>query len=698
MGHRQHARWRVAAEALAAGLALAVVLLVLAPAEILVRIGTPITALAPVRASGVHGVEGNYGHLMRWTNGHARLRWPGRYGVDPEAVVITLAGYPGRQPDRMDVRVDGRLSRHVVPGDYGDVRVDLPAARRGPIEVGIESLTSSTAWDARDLGVRLESLRLPNRPLVDRLWMLGSGRCVLVMLLGACAWLAGIWAAGPGASVTRRRVAGAGALLAVASALANPTWPWLASWTMLPPFGVGIVSALVLARGGLRRHVAAACGTVIALACATVTAWCVAAFVDAPRFDVWEVIVLLQRQEAVGLTIADLWHPHNEHRPVVARAVMLANIALSDWNHWNELWMLLAAVGTHVLVLVRGLARDGVGGRVSTALAAIAIVTFVATPTQWENLLQGWQVTLVVGVLVASAALVLLSGGTTTWRRLGAAASLATLGTASFGSCLVVWPLGAMALWVRRQPGWTTQLLAWLVIGAVVSAAFLHGLEPNPAHPPPAPIFRSATALLRVMYGACLALALPVWYAPEVFLAQPRTIDVWLLPAVGATGLAVAAACIAVHLWRGVEPRGDRWLLPALLIGLAAAAAGVTAIGRVGFGLHALTASRYIAFSALFWVGLVWLLTVASPWRSRGARLASTLVAAVIVLAGLRAWADSRPYFESHFVGGSLARDALLRGDVGDALALFPGGPVLDERQQFLKRHRLSLFRRGAGW
>jgi hypothetical protein len=456
------------------------------------------------------------------------------------------------------------------------------------------------------------------------------------------------------------------------------------------------VSAWLLARGGHSRSIAAVAGVVVALLGSIVFAWCTAAFVDAPRYDIWEMVPLLARQDAHGLRLADLWAAHNEHRPVVARAVVLANVAWSRWNHWNELWVLLAVIAVHVLVLVAAVRRQRHAERLGTVVAVAAIVTFVATPTQWENLLHGWQVTLVAGVLGMSGAFVLLATGETSWRRLVGAAMLVFLGTAGFGSCLLGWPLGAAAIAVRRGPRWLPRLAAWVAIGTAVCVAYLYGLAPNPGHPPPAPVFRSLTAIAEVTYATCLALALPVWYFPDVFVVEPRTADVWLLPGVGAAGVVLAACLILVHLWRPEQRRAQAWLLPALLVGFAGAACGVTAVGRVAFGMHALTASRYIACTGLFWVGLVLLLTVASPFRSSRSRAAGAVVAAVVVAAGLRGWVDSRPYFDAHFVGGSLAREALLRGDVVRATALFPVAPVLDERQQYLRKRRLSLFRPGS--
>ena len=148
--------------------------------------------------------------------------------------------------------------------------------------------------------------------------------------------------------------------------------------------------------------------------------------------------------------------------------------------------------------------------------------------------------------------------------------------------------------------------------------------------------------------------------------------------------------------WRDAESRREQaWLLPALLMAFSAAACTLTAIGRVPLGLQAMTASRYIVFTVLFWIGLLMLLTVRTPYRSRAARGVSLAVASLIVAGGLRAWGDALPFMEQHYVGGVLGREALLRADWPNTGALFPVPPVLDERRQWLERHHLSLYRPG---
>ena len=134
------------------------------------------------------------------------------------------------------------------------------------------------------------------------------------------------------------------------------------------------------------------------------------------------------------------------------------------------------------------------------------------------------------------------------------------------------------------------------------------------------------------------------------------------MPAIGAAGILAALVVLFDH-WRDAESRREQaWLLPGAPHGFLRRA--VTAIGRVPLGLQAMTAGRYVVFTALFWIGLMMLLTVRTPYRSRAARGASFVRQRSSIVAGsLRAWGDALPFMEHTYVTGVLGREALLRTD-----------------------------------
>jgi hypothetical protein len=680
--------------AVIAGCALVLALALLVPAAVVIRVGEP-GGLVPPMLSGVQDAERNYGHPIRWTDGRARLRWPGRFASDPAAVVVTLAGFPGRHPDHVEVRVNGHVSRHPVTIDYTDVRVELPAHVRAPLDIAITSLTTLRPADGRPLGVRLEAVTIETRPLIQRLARVDGTAGVL--LLGGAAWLIGGWAAGVGASRTRRWRSAllAWCVVTLLAAVLAPTAMRNDTWTMALPVVLGVCIVVLLGRAGHAPVVAATCGGVLVMQGLVITTWCVSAFVDVPRWDIWDFVELLRTREARGLTLADVWAPHNEHRPSVIRVMLLANVLVSRWNHWNELWAMLAITAVHALLLVRCVARSGRPPALATVVCVAGIGALLATATQWENWLQGWQMALMIGACAISASLAWLTSGRLTWTRLVLAAACTTVACASFASCLLGWPIGALAIVVRRPARVLAKTAVWLSVGGVVTVAYVHGLARPESLPPPAPVLTSLSALAHVTYGTLLALGLPLWYAPLAFFHR-ETWDLWVMPAIGAAGIGMGLALLYGHVRDRERRRDQHWLFPALLIAFSLGACAMTAVGRVPLGLHAMTASRYVVYTVLFWIGVLMLLTVRTPWRSRAARTVCLTVATLIVCAGLRAWGDALPFMEQHHVTGVLGREALLRTDWPKTQAIFPVPPVLDERRQFLERHGLSLYRPGS--
>lgn len=679
---------------MAAGWLLGFLLIMTAPAVTVIRVGAS-GGLVPRMLAGVHDVEYHAAGPFRWTSGHARLRWEGRFGVEPAAVVVTMAGFPGSGQRSVDVSVNGRVTRHVVTDRFAEARVRLPVGTRAPLDIEITSLTTRPPADGRLLGVRLEAIAIEHPARTERLTAIRRGAGIVA--LGMVAVLAGAWAAGRGVTSGRAirgalvawSVATAAALVIAPVALPAETLPLLA------PLTIGVLATVVLARAGHAPLAACGAGLVVAVQGMVILSWCVAAFVDVPRWDIWELVPLLEKQETQGLTVGDLWAPHNEHRPTIARAVLLANVALSRWNHWNELWLILAITSAHVLLLVAALRQADRQRPMAVLVQVAGVGTFIATATQWENLLQGWQVTLVVGAAAISAAFILLSVGVLTWARIAGATVCVLIGTTGFATCLLGWPLGALAIAARRGPQWRAKVLTWSVVGCLVGVAYVYGLERPGGLPPPAPILTSLDALGRVVYGICLALAMPVWYVVSPFAETHRAARM-VLPGIGLAGLLLSATLVVMHVRDQRTRESLVWLLPSLWVVFAVAACAIAAIGRVPLGLQAMTASRYIAFTALFWVGLLQLLTVATPCRSAAGRAASLAVALVIVVAGLRAWGDSLPQFEQHHVSGVLGRDALLRADWPNTMAIYPSPPVLDQRRRYLMRRGLSLYRPGA--
>lgn len=676
---------------LAAGLLLCVLLLGTTPHVVDVDVG----GTEPLRITGAHLGELYYDRRIRWTDGRARVDWPGVLGVAPVAAEVELASFPGRAGDQIAVTVGQRVTRHTLSADWDVVAVPVPVSVAGrPFTLDLQSTTYSAPGDDRQLGVRLDRVSYVNGSLPHVLRAVVWWQALVVVLVGALCWRAGEWLGGD--AVGRPVLWGAGAL-----GLAFAALTWWRLW-LLQPSGLYALSGAAALGGSLallltrEEHVTRRLAAVVSLACAAtwlvLATWSTSHFVDVPRWDIWDVVRLIEKHYAGTLHAADFWGAHNEHRPMTARLVILPNVVLAQWNHWYELAAVMATAAVHLLLIATFVGRTQRYAARVHPLALVVVALLVFSATQWENWLRGYHVHIVIGAVAPVAALLVLSTGPSTWARLALAVALGLVGELSFGSGLVVWPLGAIAILVRRDAGWPQRLVAWVVASAVAVGLYFPGLPHRPGLSEVS--VESGFDIVRIAVGTLVSVAMPVAYLPHAF-AGPT--DVTQAAIVAGAGLAIAVSAWLLWVrWRDDTAHTCTWLFPMLLIGFGLGASLLAAMGRARMGLYALTASRYIVFSACFWVGLVLLLAMTSS-RRRQPSLPSALTLTALALAAALAWTGARPYMAADALAGSRARAALRRGDVGAAASvLYPDGPALERMRAVLLEHRLSLFRPGA--
>lgn len=676
----------------AAGLLLLVVLVGSTPSAVHVDVG----GAEPLTITGVHLGEEHYDRRIRWTDGRARVDWPGVIGIAPVVAEVELASFPGRAGDQVAFTAGQRVTRHTLSADWDVVAVPVPPTG-GPLTVDLQSPTYSAPGDDRQLGVRLDRVSLVNGSIRQVLSALVWWQALVLVLVGSLIWQCGRWlASGADDEAPRWPTAWSAGLLA----LTGLTLAWWRLW-LLQPTGLralagaallgGALVALLRREGAVSRRLAAT----VALACSAtwlvLAIWSASHFVDVPRWDIWDVVRLIEKHYAGTLQLADYWGAHNEHRPLTARLVILPTVALAHWNHWYEFGALLTAAALLLLIVARFVASTQRHAQRVHPLALVAVALLVFSTAQWENWLRGYHVHIVLGAVAPVAALLVLSRTPTTWPRLSLAAALGVLGELSFGSGLVVWPLGALAILARRGPGVAPRLAVWTIVSVVAVALYFPGLPERPGLSDVT--VGSGFEVVRIAVGALVSVAMPVVYMPQAF-AGPT--DATQAAIVAGAALAVLASAVLLwRRWRDDTTHACIWLFPMLLIGFGLGASLLASMGRARMGLYAMSASRYLVFSACFWVGFVLLLAMASPSQRR--RGPSVIALVVIGVAAAFAWTGGLPYMDADALAGRRAREALRRGDVGAAASvLYPDGPALQRMRAVLLEHHLSLFRPGA--
>ncbi|MEM6796509.1 MAG: hypothetical protein AAF725_21230 [Acidobacteriota bacterium] len=377
--------------------------------------------------------------------------------------------------------------------------------------------------------------------------------------------------------------------------------------------------------------------------------------VDVPYWDQWVLVHHLESLERGTLDVAELWAPHNEHRLLLPKALMLGLASVSGWDIRLELWVHLAfalALFAAALALMRRTAGELPGWLVALSGASIFGLA------QWHNWSWGWQSQIFLNVLLVTAGLAVLAGEGRF--RVPLAAACGAAATCSFATGLLFWPLAAPLAWRGEPRGRGLRLAAWAAASAAMIGLYLWGLPPSEE--------------MRQTLGPGASLKLFLGYV-SVYLGGS------LLPFDGRTAL-FGAPLLALPWLILAAPtllsrRRFARALPLLLwAAYGVGSAALTALGRLpAGGIGQALSSRYITISQVFWLGLFALAAGLergdfSPsrledggWRRRLRRFSAAAVALALGIGGAFGALEMRDQARER----SEIRRQILAGTVSDA-------------------------------
>jgi hypothetical protein len=408
--------------------------------------------------------------------------------------------------------------------------------------------------------------------------------------------------------------------------------------------------------------------------------------VDVPFHDQWDF--LGPEFDGRGLW-AGFWFQHGPHRQGLGALVMAALHQLTGWNLRVD-----ALAGVIIVALATGLllaATARLTGRLTAFDAAIPLMLLSVHAYDLYlgtvNLAHGPLPALLVAAFVL--ALQLPPGSA----RLGSLLAINALAVfTGFGLCLgAVTPLVlGLELWRARALPAQRPALLWALAAALGTLGlFAIGYKNQPA----AECFRfpdDQPSNYPLFMGRMMATAMGSLGARG------------LRPIMGLALLALLAGAFCWALWRVVRSKSDsRTAMAALsLTGFGLVFAGLTAVGRVCFGLEAAEASRYVIYCQLGFVGVYLLARDAAGNR----RLRWALLSAAVVFLGVKEvysagdWRQAAPWYESikrGWVACYLEREdaAGCNAIAGYPIHPSPDAAELPRKLAFLKSNRLSLFR-----
>jgi len=315
-----------------------------------------------------------------------------------------------------------------------------------------------------------------------------------------------------------------------------------------------------------------------------------------PFWDEWDFLTVYRYGTESGDLFAQLWTPFNGHYEPIPRLLFLGRDMLLRGDAIALIVACLALQGALIAIVVAALLREPAlrNSLLQHVLIATSIVLLTWT-VQMENFNWSVQITFVLPAFLAVVAIAIVS-----WRAPGvridgpivAAAVITIAACLSLGAGMAVWPaLFVVALRQRRGAQ-----AFFVTVGGLAVSLLPHWLAVEPTVTPAMVLTRPLETLLFVCR-----------YLPPLYIRDDIRVALGAL-LIGFGVIAIVHGCM----------RREGGRLADMAVGLVAfglSVALLTAMARADIGVAA--SSRYMAFSSLYWVGLLMFagsLSIAREW------------------------------------------------------------------------------------
>lgn len=411
--------------------------------------------------------------------------------------------------------------------------------------------------------------------------------------------------------------------------------------------------------------------------------------ITVPFWDHCELGRLLIRIHDQGFELASLWAPHNQHRPLTYRAVLLVNALLTGWDIRSEYIYLMGAMYGAFLLQAFALWRAGGRRNDSWYLGALAILAiFSFSPVGHNNHWWSFMIPLHFAHLFLAAALLFIAVRPSAGLYNVLSSAFCWLAAYSLSNGLIAFFVAAaISQYASREP-WrlTRRTIFWIANIVTVLAFYLPGVphEGGSVHPGP------VTMIWFVFVYLGFPLVSLIRYP---FTAQFEVPVGVITPVNGMAGILLCALA-AWLAWTLRDEIRERTASALCFIGFVLFALGsalLTAWGRAAFdsfGVANANSSRYVLFSSYLIYGILYLLM---SKRAREAlepyqvRLAAAALVCFIALAG-NAYAKSiNVYRQAHEFNKTLIAAYAAKHSSDDG-SIYPNPQVVAELKDALRR------------
>jgi len=375
--------------------------------------------------------------------------------------------------------------------------------------------------------------------------------------------------------------------------------------------------------------------------------------VNLPLMDHWDgFFPIFESWKSGTFELNSLWALHNEHRPAVPRAVMLATTFLGDWNIVRELYLSVAVQCCTLIILlslfrlsIKHLPEDQ-NFNYFPVLSSLLLFSMC----QHENWIWSWQ----LSIFLCTAFSALAFWAIIRWERKAVGLLLsfvaAVLASYSFACGLALFPL--LLFFVFKYHPTRLSLFGW-ILGSI-AVVYCYTLNFSSGQALDLAELMSPNQLFKISMFIFAYIGAPLGTLEEGL--EPESFKRNLAYAIIIGGAAVLFSLVLLK--KLYKHSSDLKVAVLPWVGLqffVVLCAGVSALGRVHIGVGQALASRYTTISILFWIGLLALVLMYSSvyfsektTKNSRRLLVKAAVFSVMTILYLAPWIRGVMFFQEH--------------------------------------------------